>query len=181
MPSRFWIRSALQKITVIGTLLKVSPIPSFSPPSPTSVFKTTRLCATFESGCVRSSVIGSLNAKFNGQHGNHYDITNGCAANQVIQVNYNGGCCGIALNIAASYPARFARRTNSAWRSSSPTSARSGTCGARKKSFSSRTVSPRPLCLCVKFFPGMTKRDLHFSFYSELSRLFRTRKLSPVS
>jgi len=41
---------------------------------------------------------GGLNRKgFNATAGISYDVTNSVLQNQIAQINYNGGCCGIAL------------------------------------------------------------------------------------
>jgi LPS-assembly protein len=41
---------------------------------------------------------GSLNRQgFNAAAGISYDITNGLLQNQLMQVSYNGGCCGLAV------------------------------------------------------------------------------------
>ncbi len=88
----------LQKITVIGTLLKVKPYSEFFATVAHFRFQDDPALQPL-SNQVRALVgYGSLNRKgFNVTTGISYDITNGVLQNQVIQVNYNGGCCGIAL------------------------------------------------------------------------------------
>ncbi len=88
----------LQKITVIGTLLKVRPYSEFFATVAHFRFQADPILQPL-SDQVRALVgYGSLNRKgFNATAGLSYDITNGVLQNQIAQVNYNGGCCGIAF------------------------------------------------------------------------------------
>jgi len=88
----------LQKITAIGTLLKIKPYSEFFATVAHFRFQDDPTLQPL-SNQVRALVgYGSLNRKgFNATTGISYDITNGVLQNQIVQVNYNGGCCGIAL------------------------------------------------------------------------------------
>jgi LPS-assembly protein len=88
----------LQKVTAIGTLVKVRPYSEFFATVAHFRFQDDPALQPL-SNQVRALVgYGSLNRKgFNATAGISYDITNGVLQNQIVQVNYNGGCCGIAL------------------------------------------------------------------------------------
>ena len=88
----------LHKVTVIGTLAKVKPYSEFFATVAHFRFQADPILQPL-SNQVRALVgYGSLNRKgFNWTAGISYDITNGVLQNQIAQVNYNGGCCGIAL------------------------------------------------------------------------------------
>ena len=88
----------LQKITVIGTLVKVRPYSEFFATVAHFRFQADPILQPL-SDQVRALVgYGSLNRKgFNATAGISYDFTNGVLQNQIAQINYNGGCCGIAF------------------------------------------------------------------------------------
>lgn len=88
----------LQKITVIGSLVKIKPYREFFATVAHFRFQDAPALQPL-SNQVRALVgYGSLNRKgFNVTSGVSYDVTNGVLQNQIVQVNYNGGCCGIAL------------------------------------------------------------------------------------
>ncbi|MFI5097488.1 MAG: LPS-assembly protein LptD [Candidatus Acidiferrales bacterium] len=86
------------KVTTIGTLLKVKPYSEF-------FFTVAHFRLQGDpvvqpsSNQVRAIVgYGNLTRKgFNVSSGLSYDFVNGTLQNQFVQVNYNGGCCGLAL------------------------------------------------------------------------------------
>jgi LPS-assembly protein len=88
----------LSKITVIGTLLKVKPYKEFFATVAHFRLQADPILQPL-SNQVRALIgYGSETRKgFNFTTGISYDITNGALQNQVVQVSYNGGCCGIAL------------------------------------------------------------------------------------
>jgi LPS-assembly protein len=87
-----------RKITVIGTLLKIKPYREFfatiadfhlqANPILQPVTNQIRLLAGYGSETRRG---------FNVTSGISYDITNSALQNQVVQVSYNGKCCGLAV------------------------------------------------------------------------------------
>jgi len=88
----------LRKITVIGTLVKVKPYREFfatiahfrlqADPILQPLSNQVRLLAGYGSETRRG---------FNVTTGISYDITNSALQNQLVQVSYNGKCCGLAL------------------------------------------------------------------------------------
>ena len=86
------------KLTTFGTLLKVKPYSQFH-----ATIAHFRLDANPVlqplSNQIRALVgFGDLNRKgFNATGGVSYDLTNHALQNQLVQIGYNGGCCGIAL------------------------------------------------------------------------------------
>ena len=88
----------LQKVTAIGSLVKVKPYSEFFATVAHFRFQDDPRLQPL-SNQVRALVgYGALNRKgFNATAGISYDITNGVLQNQIAQVNYNGGCCGLAL------------------------------------------------------------------------------------
>ena len=88
----------LRKITVIGTLVKVKPYREFfatiahfrlqADPILQPLSNQVRLLAGYGSETRRG---------FNVTTGISYDITNSALQNQLVQVSYNGRCCGIAF------------------------------------------------------------------------------------
>jgi LPS-assembly protein len=88
----------LQKVIAIGTLVKVKPYSEFYATVAHFRFQDDPILQPL-SNQVRALIgYGSLNRKgFNATVGISYDITNGVLQNQIAQVNYNGGCCGLAF------------------------------------------------------------------------------------
>ena len=88
----------LSKITVIGTLLKVKPYKEIFATIAHFRLQADPILQPL-SNQIRALVgYGSETRKgFNFTTGISYDVTNGALQNQVVQVSYNGGCCGIAL------------------------------------------------------------------------------------
>jgi LPS-assembly protein len=86
------------KLTTIGSLIKVRAYREFS-----ATLAHYRIASdpTLQplSNQIRALIgYGQLNRKgFNASAGFSYDITNQFLQNQIAQVSYNGGCCGIAL------------------------------------------------------------------------------------
>jgi len=88
----------LRKITVIGTLVKIKPYREFfatvahfrlqADPILQPLSNQVRLLAGYGSETRRG---------FNFTTGISYDITNSALQNQLVQVSYNGKCCGIAV------------------------------------------------------------------------------------
>jgi LPS-assembly protein len=88
----------LSKITVIGSLLKVKPYREFFATIAHFRLQADPILQPL-SNQIRALVgYGSETRKgFNFTTGISYDFTNSALQNQVVQVSYNGGCCGIAL------------------------------------------------------------------------------------
>jgi len=90
--------SQLKKVTAIGTLLKVKPYSEFFATVAHFRFQDDPRLQPLANQVRALFGYGSLNRKgFNATAGISYDITNGVLQNQIVQVNYNGGCCGVAL------------------------------------------------------------------------------------
>lgn len=88
----------LQKITAIGSLVKVKPYSEFFATVAHFRFQDDPALQPLSNQVRALFGYGSLNRKgFNATAGISYDITNGVLQNQIAQINYNGGCCGIAL------------------------------------------------------------------------------------
>jgi LPS-assembly protein len=88
----------LQKITAIGSLVKVKPYSEFFATVAHFRFQADPALQPLSNQVRALFGYGSLNRKgFNATAGISYDITNGVLQNQIAQINYNGGCCGIAL------------------------------------------------------------------------------------
>jgi len=88
----------LQKITAIGTLVKVKPYSEFFATVAHFRFQADPALQPLSNQVRALFGYGSLNRKgFNATAGISYDVTNGVLQNQIAQINYNGGCCGIAL------------------------------------------------------------------------------------
>src|SRR5262249_58219347 len=87
-----------EKVRVIGSLVKIKPYKEFFATVAHFRFQDDPALQPL-SNQVRALVgYGSLNRKgFNVTSGVSYDVTNGVLQNQIVQVNYNGGCCGIAF------------------------------------------------------------------------------------
>lgn len=102
----------LQRLVTIGTLVKAKPYREFfstiaffrldENPSPSDVASLPPTQTAFEqplSNQIRALAgYGSENRKgFNFTGGVGYDFTNKTLQNQIVQVSYNGSCCGLAL------------------------------------------------------------------------------------
>jgi LPS-assembly protein len=88
----------LEKITTIGTLLKVKPYREFFATVAHFRLQADPILQPL-SNQVRALVgYGSFNRKgFNAAGGISYDVANNALQNQLVQVSYNGGCCGLAV------------------------------------------------------------------------------------
>ncbi len=86
------------KVTTIGTLLKVKPYSEFFFTAAHFRLQGDPVVQP-SSNQVRAIVgYGNLTRKgFNVSSGLSYDFVNGTLQNQFVQVNYNGGCCGLAV------------------------------------------------------------------------------------
>jgi LPS-assembly protein len=88
----------LEKITAIGSLIKVKPYSEFFATVAHFRFQADPALQPLSNQVRALFGYGSLNRKgFNATAGISYDVTNGVLQNQIAQINYNGGCCGIAL------------------------------------------------------------------------------------
>jgi LPS-assembly protein len=88
----------LSKVTAIGTLVKVRPFREFYATVAHYRLQDDPILQPL-SNQVRALIgYGALNRKgFNAMGGVSYDITNQALQNQIMQVSYNGNCCGIAF------------------------------------------------------------------------------------
>jgi LPS-assembly protein len=88
----------LEKITTIGTLLKVKPYSEYFVTLAHFRLQADPILQPLSHQVRALFGYGSLNRKgFNAAAGVSYDITNSALQNQLVQVSYNGGCCGLAL------------------------------------------------------------------------------------
>jgi LPS-assembly protein len=88
----------LEKITTIGTLLKVKPYNEFFFTVAHFRLQADPILQPLSNQIRTLFGYGNLNRKgFNAAAGISYDITNGLLQNQLVQVSYNGGCCGLAV------------------------------------------------------------------------------------
>nr|MDP9146823.1 hypothetical protein [Acidobacteriota bacterium] len=88
----------LEKITTIGTLLKVKPYSRFFATAAHFRLQANPILQPLSNQVRTLFGYGSLNGKgFSALAGISYDIANGALQNQVMQVSYNGSCCGLAL------------------------------------------------------------------------------------
>jgi LPS-assembly protein len=88
----------LQKITTIGTLLKVKPYSEFSFTVAHFRLQGDPIVQPLAQQIRAIIAYGDLTRKgFNASTGLSYDIGTGTLQNQFVQVNYNGGCCGLAV------------------------------------------------------------------------------------
>jgi LPS-assembly protein len=88
----------LQKITTIGTLVKVKPYSEFFATVAHFRLQGDPVLQPLANQLRTLLGYGSLTRKgFNSAAGLSYDITHHELQNQLVQVSYNGGCCGIAL------------------------------------------------------------------------------------
>ncbi|HET8925411.1 MAG TPA: LPS assembly protein LptD [Candidatus Acidoferrum sp.] len=88
----------LAKISTIGTLFKVKPYSEFYFTVAHFRLQANPILQPLSNQVRTLFGYGSLNRKgFNAAAGVSYDITNGVLQNQLAQVSYNGGCCGLAV------------------------------------------------------------------------------------
>ncbi|HXM99347.1 MAG TPA: LPS assembly protein LptD [Candidatus Dormibacteraeota bacterium] len=88
----------LQKVTTIGTLVKVKPYSEFFVTAAHFRLQGDPILQPLANQVRALFGYGSLTRKgFNAAAGISYDITHYELQNQLVQVSYNGGCCGIAL------------------------------------------------------------------------------------
>lgn len=87
-----------RKLATIGTLIKVKPYRQFYATIAHFRLDSNPILAPL-SNQVRALVgYGELNRRgFNATGGMSYDFTNNTLQNQLVQISYNGACCGIAL------------------------------------------------------------------------------------
>jgi LPS-assembly protein len=88
----------LQKVTTIGTLLKVKPYSEFFATIAHFRLQGDPVLQPLANQVRALFGYGNLTRRgFNAAGGISYDLTNSALQNQLVQVSYNGGCCGIAL------------------------------------------------------------------------------------
>ncbi|HWY45263.1 MAG TPA: LPS assembly protein LptD [Candidatus Sulfotelmatobacter sp.] len=88
----------LQKITTIGTLVKIKPYSEFFATVAHFRLQDDPALQPLSNQVRALFGYGSLNRKgFNATAGISYDITNSVLQNQIAQINYNGACCGLAF------------------------------------------------------------------------------------
>jgi LPS-assembly protein len=88
----------LEKLTTIGTLLKVKPYSQFFATVAHFRLQANPVLQPLSNQVRTLFGYGSLNGKgFSAAAGISYDLTNSALQNQLLQVSYNGSCCGIAL------------------------------------------------------------------------------------
>jgi LPS-assembly protein len=92
-------RAAKGQLTTIGTLAKIKPYKELSFTIADFRLDADPLILQPRANQIRTLVgYGSQNRKgFNVTLGVGYDVTNGSLQNQLVQIGYNGGCCGFAL------------------------------------------------------------------------------------
>jgi LPS-assembly protein len=88
----------LRKITAIGTLVKIKPYREFFATVAHYRLQADPILQPLSNQVRALLGYGALNRKgFNATAGVSYDITNQALQSQLVQVAYNGGCCGIAV------------------------------------------------------------------------------------
>lgn len=88
----------LGKVTAIGTLAKVKPYSEFFVSVAHYRLSADPVLQPLQNQVRALLGYGALNRKgFNATAGLSYDITNSALQNQIVQLNYNGGCCGLAF------------------------------------------------------------------------------------
>jgi LPS-assembly protein len=88
----------LQKVTTIGTLLKVKPYSEFFATVAHFRLQGDPVLQPLANQVRALFGYGSLTRKgFNAAAGISYDLTNNALQNQLVEASYNGGCCGVAL------------------------------------------------------------------------------------
>jgi LPS-assembly protein len=87
------------KLTTVGTLAKIKPYRDFFVTIADFRLDANPLVLQPKSNQIRTLIgYGSETRKgFNITSGISYDITNGALQNQILQVSYNGSCCGLAV------------------------------------------------------------------------------------
>jgi LPS-assembly protein len=88
----------LDKITTIGTLLKVKPYSEFFATVAHFRMQADPVLQPLANQIRTLFGYGNLNRKgFSAAAGVSYDITHNALQNQIVQFSYNGGCCGLAV------------------------------------------------------------------------------------
>jgi LPS-assembly protein len=88
----------IEKLTTVGTLLKLKPYGKFFATVAHFRLDANPILQPLSNQVRTLFGYGSLNGKgFSAAAGISYDVTNGALQNQLMQVSYNGSCCGIAL------------------------------------------------------------------------------------
>lgn len=88
----------LERLTTIGTLLKIKPYSQFFATVAHFRLRADPILQPLSNQVRTLFGYGSLNGKgFSVAAGISYDVTNGSLQNQLMQVSYNGSCCGLAL------------------------------------------------------------------------------------
>jgi LPS-assembly protein len=88
----------LEKVTTIGTLLKVKPYTQFFVTVAHFRLQGDPVLQPLANQVRALFGYGSLTRKgFNAAAGISYDLTNDALQNQLVQFSYNGGCCGLAV------------------------------------------------------------------------------------
>jgi LPS-assembly protein len=88
----------LEKITAIGTLLKVKPYSEFFATVAHFRMQADPILQPLANQIRTLFGYGNLNRKgFSAAAGVSYDITHSALQNQIVQFSYNGGCCGLAV------------------------------------------------------------------------------------
>jgi LPS-assembly protein len=88
----------LEKITAIGTLVKVKPYREFFATVAHFRMQADPLLQPLANQIRTLLGYGNLNRKgFSAAAGVSYDITHNTLQNQIVQFSYNGGCCGLAV------------------------------------------------------------------------------------
>ena len=88
----------LSKVTVIGSLVKVKPYSEFFVSVAHFRLQADPILQPLSNQVRALLGYGALNRRgFNAIAGVSYDITNSALQNQILQVNYNGSCCGLSF------------------------------------------------------------------------------------
>jgi LPS-assembly protein len=88
----------LEKLTTVGTLLKLKPFGKFFATVAHFRLDADPILQPLSNQVRTLFGYGSVNGKgFSAAAGISYDLTNNALQNQLMQVSYNGSCCGVAL------------------------------------------------------------------------------------
>ncbi|MDP9338026.1 MAG: LPS assembly protein LptD [Acidobacteriota bacterium] len=88
----------IEKLTTIGTLLKIKPYSQYFVTVAHFRLDADPILQPLSNQVRALFGYGSLNGRgFSAAAGISYDLTNGTLQNQLMQVSYNGSCCGLAL------------------------------------------------------------------------------------
>ena len=88
----------IEKLTTIGTLLKIKPYREYFVTVAHFRLNADPILQPLSNQVRALFGYGSLNGKgVSAAAGISYDLTNGTLQNQLVQVSYNGSCCGLAL------------------------------------------------------------------------------------